>query len=80
MSLRGTADEIQLEVGDEGVGFDLAAALREKGLGLVSMQERVHLVHGILTIKSTGKGGTKILVRVPLVAETKASATAAETA
>jgi signal transduction histidine kinase len=80
VSLRGTADEIQLEVGDEGVGFDLAAALQEKGLGLVSMQERAHLVHGILTIKSTGKGGTKILVRVPLVAETKASATAAENA
>jgi PAS domain S-box-containing protein len=80
VSLRGTADEIQLEVGDEGVGFDLAAALREKGLGLVSMQERVHLVHGILTIKSTGKGGTKILVSVPLVSETKASANAGETA
>jgi signal transduction histidine kinase len=78
--LRGPADEIQLEVGDEGVGFDLAAALQEKGLGLVSMQERAHLVHGILTIKSTGKGGTKILVSVPLVSETKASANAGETA
>ena len=44
------------------------------------MQERVHLVHGILTVKSTGKGGTKILVRVPLVAETKASGNAAESA
>ena len=77
VSLRGTADEIQLEVSDEGTGFDLEAALREKGLGLVSMQERVHQIHGILTIKSTEKLGTKILVRVPLLAETKASAPAA---
>ena len=63
---------------DDGTGFDVEVALREKGLGLVSMQERVHQVHGILTIKSTEKFGTKILVRVPFVAETKASASAAE--
>ena len=78
VSLRGTADEIQLEVSDDGTGFDVEAALREKGLGLVSMQERVHQVHGILTIKSTEKLGTKILVRMPLVTEIKASASAAE--
>ncbi len=78
VSLRGAVDEIQLDVSDDGTGFDVEAALREKGLGLVSMQERVHQVHGILTIKSTEKLGTKILVRVPLVAETKASASAAE--
>ena len=78
VSLRGTADEIQLDVADEGTGFDVEAALRDKGLGLVSMQERVHQVHGILTIKSTEKLGTKILVRVPFLAEMKASASAAE--
>ena len=44
------------------------------------MQERVHLVHGIFTIESTVNGGTKILVRVPLAAEMKASATVAESA
>jgi len=80
VSLRGTEDEIQLDVSDEGKGFDVEAALREKGLGLVSMQERVHLVHGMLTIKSTAKSGTTILVRVPLAAEMKASPTAAESA
>jgi PAS domain S-box-containing protein len=80
VSLRGTADEIQLDVSDEGKGFDVEAALLEKGLGLVSMQERVHLVHGILTIKSTAKGGTRLLVRVPLAAEIKASRTATDNA
>ncbi|MGC2403372.1 MAG: PAS domain-containing sensor histidine kinase [Acidobacteriaceae bacterium] len=78
VNLRGTADEIQLDVSDDGTGFDVEAALQEKGLGLVSMQERVHQVHGILTIKSTEKLGTKILVRVPLGAEMKASESAAE--
>ena len=42
VTLLGAANEIQLEVSDEGAGFDVEAALREKGLGLVSMQERVH--------------------------------------
>jgi signal transduction histidine kinase len=78
VSLRGTADEVQLDVSDEGKGFDAEAALREKGLGLVSMQERVHLVHGMLTIKSAANSGTTILVRVPVAAEMKVSPTDAE--
>jgi PAS domain S-box-containing protein len=80
VSLRGSANEIQLEVSDRGAGFDVEGAKLDRGLGLVSMQERVHLVHGIFTIESTANGGTKILVRVPLVAEMKASGTAAESA
>jgi PAS domain S-box-containing protein len=80
VSLRSSADEIQLEVSDQGVGFDVESASREKGLGLVSMQERVHLVHGIFTIASIVNGGTRILVRVPLAAEVNDSARAAESA
>jgi signal transduction histidine kinase len=41
------------------------------------MQERVHLVHGTFTIESALSGGTKILVCVPLAAETKAFITEA---
>jgi len=78
--LGGSANEIRLEVNDRGVGFDVERAKLDRGLGLVSMQERVHLVHGTFTIESTENGGTKIMVRVPLVAEVKASATDAESA
>jgi len=67
--LWGSANEIRLEVNDRGVGFDVERAKLDRGLGLVSMQERVHLVHGTFTIESTENGGTKIMVRVPLVAE-----------
>jgi PAS domain S-box-containing protein len=65
--LRGSADSIQLEVSDKGVGFDAERARQKDGLGLVSMQERAHLVHGIFDIESRVDGGTKILVRIPLV-------------
>jgi PAS domain S-box-containing protein len=78
--LWGSANEIRLEVNDRGVGFDVERAKLDRGLGLVSMQERVHLVHGTFTIESTENGGTKIMVRVPLVAEVKSSATVAESA
>jgi PAS domain S-box-containing protein len=46
VSLRGTTDELHLEVMDEGCGFDMTAALRASGLGLISMQERLRLVTG----------------------------------
>ncbi len=78
--LRGSANEIQLEVSDQGTGFNVEEAKWDKGLGLVSMQERVHLVHGVFTVQSTLNSGTTILVRVPLVAEVDASATAAASA
>jgi PAS domain S-box-containing protein len=80
VSLRGSANEIRLEVDDRGVGFDVERTKLDSGLGLVSMEERVHLVHGTFTIESVENGGTKILVRVPLVVETKSSTTVVESA
>jgi PAS domain S-box-containing protein len=80
VSLRGLANEIQLEISDLGAGFDVEKAMVDRGLGLVSMQERAHLVHGSFTIESTVKSGTKILVRVPLSAQIETSTTVVESA
>lgn len=60
------ANEVQLMVSDSGKGFDLEAAKQSGGLGLTSMQERVKLVNGTISIESKPWNGTKILVRVPL--------------
>jgi PAS domain S-box-containing protein len=65
VSLKSTAGEIQLEVADRGIGFDVERAKQNRGLGLVSMQERVHLVHGIFSIDSQVSCGTRVFVRVP---------------
>jgi signal transduction histidine kinase len=79
--LRSSENEIQLEVSDLGAGFDVEGAMLDRGLGLVSMQERAHLVHGSFTIESAENGGTRILVRVPLAdAQIKASSTVSESA
>jgi signal transduction histidine kinase len=66
VQLWGTSDEIHLEVKDSGVGFDVEAARRGRGLGLVSMEERLKLLKGTLSIESQPKRGTTIHARVPL--------------
>jgi len=65
--LWGTSDEIHLTVMDSGAGFDREAAKKSQGLGLISMEERLKLVKGTLSIESQPKSGTTIHARVPLV-------------
>ncbi len=60
-----TEDGIQLEVRDPGIGFDVEAVMKEAGLGLVSMRERIHLVNGTLAIESKPNKGTRVVARVP---------------
>jgi len=62
----GTPGEIQLTVTDAGVGFDVEAATKGRGIGLISMCERVKLVKGTISIASELQHGTEIHVRVPL--------------
>jgi PAS domain S-box-containing protein len=64
--LWGSTGEIQLTISDLGAGFDAETALKSTGLGLTSMQERLRLVGGELSINSQPKkGGTTIHARVP---------------
>jgi signal transduction histidine kinase len=69
VQLRGTSDQIYLTVRDSGVGFDSEAAKESRGLGLISMQERVKLVNGTLSIESQPQRGTTIHACVPLSSE-----------
>ncbi len=66
VDLFGTKGAIHLIVRDSGVGFDLGAAMKGGGLGLVSMQERMRLVRGEFSIDSQPKRGTTIQAKVPL--------------
>jgi signal transduction histidine kinase len=64
--LWGTSDEIHLTVRDSGVGFDREAARKSRGLGLLSMEERLKLLKGTLSIESGPQRGTTIHALVPL--------------
>jgi signal transduction histidine kinase len=66
--LQGEPDEIHLEVRDAGAGFSVEKVRENGGLGLISMQERVHLVRGTFAIDSKTNCGTTIRARVPLIA------------
>jgi PAS domain S-box-containing protein len=66
VELRGTRHEVRLRVEDTGRGFEIESARSKKGLGLMSMRERLRLVGGTITIESGIWKGTRIEVRVPL--------------
>jgi len=66
VSLRGGANDIELTVHDSGIGFEPEEAIKGRGLGLTSMQERLKLVDGQLSIDSKPQRGTTIQARVPL--------------
>jgi len=69
VELRVESGEIHLTVSDLGKGFDVAAAMQGRGLGVTSMQERVRLLAGRIVIDSQPLVGTTIQVHVPLGAE-----------
>jgi len=69
VELTATADSVQLVVTDAGMGFDVEEAKRNRGLGLVSMQERANLVHGRFSVESKPGEGTRVSVDVPLIVE-----------
>ena len=52
-----------------GRGFDLETATQGRGLGLISMKERVRLIKGTVSIESTPLHRTSIRVHVPLTSE-----------
>jgi PAS domain S-box-containing protein len=69
VELSENSGDIRLTIRDLGKGFDVEAVKHGKGLGLISMRERVRLVNGTITIDSRPVSGTTIHVRVPLILE-----------
>ena len=69
LHLWGTGDTVQLEISDSGRGFEVDQAQMGNGLGLISMQERAHLVNGSFAIESAPGDGTRIMVCVPATGE-----------
>jgi len=65
VELLGHDDRIDLCISDSGAGFNPESAQRTSGLGLISMQERLRLVGGHLSVESEPSHGTRIRVRIP---------------
>jgi signal transduction histidine kinase len=75
VDLRGESEALRLTVVDDGVGFDVESAWG-RGLGLISMRERLEAAGGIFEIRSNPGAGTRLDVRVPLCADPSAQVAA----
>lgn len=66
ISLDKRGDLVVLIIEDNGKGFNVESKKnRNKGIGLIGMQERAALVGGSVEIESAPRQGTTIFVRVP---------------
>ena len=63
--MAGTPDGIHLRVEDAGTGFDMTTLGSKAGLGFVSMQERLRVLHGTIRVDSAPSRGTRIDAWVP---------------
>jgi len=62
--VRGVGNRIELEVVDNGIGFDPRIESDKGGLGLISMRERAEKLGGSLTILSAPDEGTRVTVSI----------------
>lgn len=66
VSLDGTSDRLQLNVVDNGRGFDVRVSMATSGLGLISMAERLRMVGGDVAYEAAPGRGTTVRAWVPL--------------
>ena len=64
LTVRVSRGTIEIEVSDDGVGFE--PSLVREGFGLVGMRERAALLGGILEVDSTRGAGTVVRAEIPL--------------
>jgi two-component system CheB/CheR fusion protein len=65
VSISGSDDAVHVAIRDDGHGFDLDQA-KGKGVGLISMEERVRHLGGTFSISAKPGDGTRIEIRIPL--------------
>jgi signal transduction histidine kinase len=65
VQLREDAEQLRIEVADDGCGFDVAAVKR--GVGLTNMEDRIDALGGTLHIRSNPGHGTTLCATVPFL-------------
>jgi ligand-binding sensor domain-containing protein/signal transduction histidine kinase len=64
--LRFGEAETEMEICDDGVGFEAAVEQMSGGFGISGMKERAQKIVGVLQVVSSPGKGTKVSVRVPM--------------
>jgi signal transduction histidine kinase len=66
LALQHVGEAIQLEVRDDGVGFDPGTLQTTGGMGIRGMEERAHALGGRLLVESAPGEGTLVRVQIPI--------------
>jgi PAS domain S-box-containing protein len=66
LELACDANELRLRISDDGVGFNADQTKNRQGLGLISMEERLKLLGGRLSVWSHPSLGTQVEASVPV--------------
>jgi signal transduction histidine kinase len=66
VSLRTSGKQVEMEIADNGRGFDVEAARDQGGLGLISIRERVEALGGTWSISSRPGEGTRVHIHLTL--------------
>jgi signal transduction histidine kinase len=71
---------LQLTIEDDGKGIDLSGRPHEapRGLGLIGMRERAQALSGGFVIENRAEGGTRLIVRLPVLEAVTPAGAAAE--
>jgi signal transduction histidine kinase len=64
--LSPSADDLIVEVRDNGKGFDPGCAAMRKSFGLLGMRERASVLEGTIDITSVRQQGTVVSLRIPV--------------
>jgi len=67
LAIKSKGNLIQMEITDNGVGITEEQMRSPKSLGLMGMNERVSFFGGKLAISKSEKGGTTVMVYIPIV-------------
>jgi signal transduction histidine kinase len=73
VDLAHTPRELHLTIADDGRGFNPTDEATGGGLGLISLEERVRLLNGTLTVDTRPNQGTVVRARLPVEGGTYAS-------
>jgi signal transduction histidine kinase len=65
LSLARRGGEVVMGLRDNGRGFEPGAAAERRGLGLVSLGERVRLLGGRLEVQAAPNAGADVVVTLP---------------
>ncbi|RUS46142.1 sensor histidine kinase [Cohnella sp. AR92] len=68
IALQRRGETVRLAIRDNGVGFDVETK-KQTSYGLATMEERVNEIGGSLNVASAPGKGTRIEIRVPIMAE-----------